>query len=85
MDGMQDAFTELYSTTAAIAGNNDHTLTNFLGSVTERFNTLAKTASMKSCEGSISCDEDADAYGADQSGEEMISSSKRPQSSLTRR
>lgn len=83
IEGMQDAFTELHHTTAAIAGNNDHILTNFLGSVTERFNTLAKTASMKSCEGT-SCDEDADAYGADQSGEETISSSSRPQSFRTK-
>ena len=84
IDGMQDAFTELHRTTAAIAGNRDNTLTTFLGSVTERFTTLAKTASMKSCDPN-SCDEDVDAYGADQSGEETTSSSRRPQPSLTQR
>ncbi|KAF8458105.1 hypothetical protein BGX38DRAFT_1265392 [Terfezia claveryi] len=84
IEGMQDAFTELHHTTTAIAGNNDHTLTNFLGSVTERFNTLSRMASIQSCEGT-SCDEDADAYGADQSGEETIYSGRRSQSSRTLR
>ncbi|KAF8417206.1 hypothetical protein EV426DRAFT_381813 [Tirmania nivea] len=83
--GMQDAFAELHHATASLTGNNDPTLTTSLGSITERFNTLAQTATMKSCEGGISGDEDADAYVADQSGEETVSSSRRPQSSRIRR
>jgi len=80
IEGMKDAFVELRHASAAMADSNDHTVPAFLESVSARFFTLAKTAS----EGNISCDEDADAYVADQSGEEMISSSRRPRSQTQR-
>lgn len=85
MTGMQNAFVELHRAAAAMAGSNNQTFTTFLESVSEKFCAHAKTASMKSCDENISGDDDADAYGADQSGEETVPPSIKPQPSRTRR